>query len=78
MENIGKLSQLISNHHATSPTITGGHDMKEFRPSKKRVEVSEVESVLILRELQELSQSQLSELTGIPHKPLFQPLKTAE
>jgi len=52
--------------------------MKEFRPSKKRVEVSEVESVLILRELQELSQSQLSELTGIPHKPLFQPLKTAE
>lgn len=40
--------------------------MKEFRPAKKRVEVSVGESVRILRELQELSQSQLSKLTGIP------------
>ena len=40
--------------------------MKEFRTAKKRVEVSVGESVRILRELQELSQSQLSELTGIP------------
>lgn len=40
--------------------------MKEFRPAKKRVEVSVGESVRIVRELQELSQSQLSELTGIP------------
>ena len=40
--------------------------MKEFRPAKKRVEVSVGESVRILRELQELSQSQLSDLTGIP------------
>ena len=40
--------------------------MKEFRPAKKRVEVSVGESVRILRELQELTQSQLSELTGIP------------
>ena len=39
--------------------------MKEFRPEKKRVEVSVGESVRILRELQELSQRQLSELTGI-------------
>ena len=39
--------------------------MKEFRPAKKRIEVSVGESVRILRELQELSQSQLSELTGI-------------
>ena len=39
--------------------------MKDFRPAKKRVEVSVGESVRILRELQELSQSQLSELTGI-------------
>ena len=39
--------------------------MKNFRPAKKRVEVSVGESVRILRELQELSQSQLSELTGI-------------
>jgi transcriptional regulator with XRE-family HTH domain len=40
--------------------------MKEFRAAKKRVEVSVGESVRIIRELQELSQSQLSELTGIP------------
>lgn len=40
--------------------------MKEFRPAKKRAEVSVGESVRIIRELQELSQSQLSELTGIP------------
>ncbi len=39
--------------------------MKDFRPAKKRVEVSVGESVRILRELQELSQRQLSELTGI-------------
>lgn len=39
------------------PTITGDHKMKEFRPAKKRVEVSVGESVRILRELQELSQS---------------------
>jgi transcriptional regulator with XRE-family HTH domain len=40
--------------------------MKNFRPARKRIEVSVGESVRILRELQELSQSQLSELTGIP------------
>ncbi|NCN88030.1 MAG: helix-turn-helix transcriptional regulator [Gallionella sp.] len=40
--------------------------MKEYRPAKKRVEVSVGESVRILREFQELSQSQLSALTGIP------------
>jgi transcriptional regulator with XRE-family HTH domain len=46
--------------------IIGGHDMKEFRPAKKKIEVSVGESVRILGELQELSQSQLSELTSIP------------
>ena len=40
--------------------------MKEFRPAKKRVDVSVGESVRILRELQKLSRSQLSALTGIP------------
>jgi transcriptional regulator with XRE-family HTH domain len=39
--------------------------MSTYRPAKKRVEVTSGESVRILRELQELSQSQLSELTGI-------------
>lgn len=40
--------------------------MKDFRPARKRVEVSVGESVRIVREFQELSQSQLSELSGIP------------
>lgn len=40
--------------------------MKQFRPAKKRVEVSVGESVRIIRELQELSQNQFAELTGIP------------
>ena len=50
--------------------ITGGHDMSEFRPAKKRIDVSVGESVRVLRELQELSQSQLSALTGIPQATL--------
>ena len=40
--------------------------MKEYRPDKKRIIVTVGESVRILRELQELSQSQLARLTGIP------------
>ncbi|TKB74638.1 MAG: helix-turn-helix transcriptional regulator [Nitrospira sp.] len=40
--------------------------MKEYRSAKKHVGVSVGESVRILRELQELSQSQLARLTGIP------------
>jgi transcriptional regulator with XRE-family HTH domain len=40
--------------------------MKDYRPAKKRVDVTVGESVRILRELQELSQSELSRLTGIP------------
>jgi transcriptional regulator with XRE-family HTH domain len=40
--------------------------MKMFRPARRRVEVSTGESVRILRELQELTQSQLAELSGIP------------
>lgn len=44
--------------------------MKEFRPAKKRVEVSVGESVRILRELQGLSQNQLAELSGVPQAAL--------
>jgi transcriptional regulator with XRE-family HTH domain len=40
--------------------------MKEFRPAKQRIEVSVGESVRIVRELQELTQDQLADLTGIP------------
>ena len=44
--------------------------MKEYRPAKKRITVSVGESVRILRELQELSQNQLAELTGIPQSTI--------
>ena len=40
--------------------------MNEYHPVKKRITVSVGESVRIIRELQELSQNQLSQLTGIP------------
>ena len=40
--------------------------MNEYRPAKKRITVSVGESVRIIRKLQELSQNQLSQLTGIP------------
>ena len=40
--------------------------MREFKAARRRVEVSVGESVRILRELQELTQSQLSNATGIP------------
>jgi len=40
--------------------------MNDYHPAKKRIEVSVGESVRILRKLQELSQNQLSAMTGIP------------
>ena len=40
--------------------------MKDYRPAKKRTTVSVGESVRIHRELQELSQNQLAEASGIP------------
>jgi len=40
--------------------------MNEYRPAKKRITVSVGESVRIIRELQDLSQNQLSQLTGMP------------
>ena len=40
--------------------------MDSFRPAKKQIEVSVGESVRIVRELQELSQNELSRRTGIP------------
>ena len=44
--------------------------MSEYRKAKKRVDVSVGESVRIIRELQELSQNQLAELTGIPQSTI--------
>ena len=50
--------------------ITGENNMKNYRKAKKTVEVSVVESVRIIRELQDLSQSKLAELTGIPQSTI--------
>jgi transcriptional regulator with XRE-family HTH domain len=44
--------------------------MKNYRKAKKVVDVSVGESVRIIRELQELSQNELSELTGIPQSTI--------
>jgi transcriptional regulator with XRE-family HTH domain len=50
--------------------ITGENNMKNFKEAKKRVDVSIGESVKIIRELQELSQNELSSITGIPQSTL--------
>lgn len=39
--------------------------MKNYRPARKRIEVSVGESVRILRELQQLTQNQLAAASGI-------------
>ena len=44
--------------------------MKDYKKAKRTVEVSVGESVRILRELQELSQNELAELTGIPQSTI--------
>ncbi len=44
--------------------------MKNYRKAEKRIDVSIGESVRIMRELQELSQNDLSNLTGIPQSTI--------
>ena len=48
----------------------GGSRMKDYKEAKKLIDVSIGESVKIIRELQELSQNELSSLTGIPQSTL--------
>lgn len=43
---------------------------RNFVPANKRVDVSVGESVRIMREFQELTQAELSELTGIPQSTI--------
>lgn len=43
---------------------------REYRKARRHIEVSVGESVRIMRELQELSQNELSERTGIPQSTL--------
>ena len=44
----------------------GELDMRKFIPAKKRVDVTPGESVRIIRELQSMTQTQLSDVCGIP------------
>ncbi len=48
----------------------GGNNMKDYKVAQKRTDVSVGESVKIIRELQELSQNELSVKTGIPQSTL--------
>ena len=44
--------------------------MSQFKPAKRRIKVTVGESVRIMRELQEMSQSALSLETGIPQSTI--------
>ena len=44
--------------------------MRGFKPARKRIEVSVGESVRILRELQEMSQTKLASAAGIPQSTI--------
>ena len=44
--------------------------MKNYRKAQKTIEVSVGESVRILREFQQLSQNELTNLTGIPQSTI--------
>jgi transcriptional regulator with XRE-family HTH domain len=50
--------------------IIGRKEMKSYRLAKRMIDVSVGESVRIIRELQELSQNELAELTGIPQSTI--------
>ena len=43
---------------------------RDFKKARRQIEVSVGESVRIIRELQEFSQNQLAELTGIPQSTI--------
>ena len=44
--------------------------MSDFRPTKRRIDVSVGESVRIIRELQGMSQNNLAKLSGIPQSTI--------
>jgi transcriptional regulator with XRE-family HTH domain len=50
--------------------IIGGRNMKEYSKATKRIDVSVGESVKIIRQMQELSQNELSRMTGIPQSTI--------
>lgn len=51
-------------------TTIEGSDVKNYRKAVKRIDVSMGDSLRILRELQELSQNELSTMTGIPQSTI--------
>ena len=76
---LGVQYRIILPHRARRAIVSGGFDhrsrlsetvMSQFRPAKKRINVSVGESVRIIRELQGLSQNQLAERTRIPQATL--------
>ena len=50
--------------------IIGKSKMKDYKAAKKQIDVSVGESVRIIRELQEMSQNELSKATGIPQSTI--------
>jgi len=50
--------------------IIGKNDMKDYTIAKKQIGVTVGESVHIIRELQEMSQNELAEATGIPQSTI--------
>ena len=44
--------------------------MSDFKPAKRRIEVSVGESVRIIRELQDMSQNNLAKPSGIPQSAI--------
>lgn len=50
--------------------IIGESNMNDYKLAKKRIDVTVGESVRILRELQELSQNDLSHISGIPQSTI--------
>jgi transcriptional regulator with XRE-family HTH domain len=44
--------------------------MNDYRPARRHIELSVGESVRTVRELQELSQNELAELSGIPQSTI--------
>jgi len=49
---------------------TGESDMNDYRLATRNIDVSVGDSVKILRELQELSQNELAQVSGIPQSTI--------
>ena len=55
-------------HHG--PRLQKEVIMSDYRKARRRIELTVGESVRIIRELQELSQNQLAQLSGIPQSTI--------